>query len=95
MIKELIFILVLIVVILCAIAARPSSILRADKSHLVDSVGSVEKLQEKMTEPPRKKSNKTTRVRFSPEKKERTYSVKTGEILVDRSVKFEDNESEN
>ena len=81
--------------ILCAIAARPTSILRAEKSNSVDNVGTMEKPQEKMSEPPRKKSNKTTRVRFSPEKKERTYSVKTGEILGDRSVEFEDNESEN
>ena len=95
MIKELIFILILIVVILCAIAARPTSILRVDKSSPVDNVGSVEKPQEKMSEPPRKKSSKTARVRFSPEKKERTYSVKTGEIIGDRSVQVEDIESEN
>lgn len=75
MLKELIFILIIIVSILIAIASQPSSILKEE----CKNIGPAKK--------------KSARVRFSPEKKERTYSVKTGKIIGDSVVPVVDIES--
>lgn len=76
MVKEIIFILILIVVILIAVASSgPSPIIRSEP-------------MEATTVPATKKKN--VQVRFSPEKKERTYSVKTGKIISDNIVVVED-----
>jgi hypothetical protein len=106
MIKELIFILVLIVIILCAVVARPASILKVTKDSVTKDIGgdnvSTENTQsvENIDTPTaknsqRRKSNKTSRVRFSPEKNLRTYNVKTGVIVGDTTVQIDEAESEN
>lgn len=81
MIKELIFILIIVVAILIAIATSgPTSILKEESPVIV--------VQDKP-----KQNKKNTRVRFSPEKKERTYSVKTGKIIGDSVAPVGDIES--
>lgn len=103
MIKELIFILVLIVIILCAVVAKPTSILKVTKdadtsgdTTSAENTQSVEKMDvSTVRNVQRRKSNKTSRVRFSPEKILRTYNVKTGAIVGDTTVQIDEAESEN
>lgn len=79
MIGEIIFLLIVLVVVLSIMASRPRSILQTVESNSAPA-----------SKPQR---NAGPRVRFSPEKKERTYSVKTGEILGESIVPVEDQNS--
>lgn len=93
MIKEIIFILFIIVVILIAIAGKPKSVLREHGEMKTNSAGQVyENVVSTDAAPTKHKSNR--RVRFSPEKKERTYSIKTGKIIgEDITVAIDDENS--
>lgn len=84
MIKEIIFILILIVAILIAVASNP--VQYTDRSYTDRSHDK----QSKVNYPLQVKKKKNTRVRFSPEKKERTYNVKTGQIIGDSIAPVED-----
>lgn len=80
MIKEIIFILILVVAILIAVASNPQR--NRDSETTVQSTVT--------NQLPQIKKKKNVHVRFSPEKKERTYSVKTGRIINDSVAQVED-----
>lgn len=98
MVKELIFILIIIVVILAFIARGPKSILHEESAPSIQDATSSTNVQGPSTSPIRenltaRKRNKTAHVRFSPEKKERVYNVKTGEIVGEHTVPVEESEN--
>jgi hypothetical protein len=81
MIGEIILLLIVVVIILAIIASRPRSILKEEITENLNVRTTVHK--------------KSSRVRFSPDKKERTYNVKTGQIVgEDIIVPVEESESE-
>jgi hypothetical protein len=92
MIQELIFLLVILVIILAVFARQPRSILRACEDTTA-ATPSAE--QQPRTTSAVKTRTKTNRVRFSPDKKERIYSIKTGEIVGDNIIPVEDTELQN
>lgn len=96
MIKELIFILIIVVILLAFVARGPRSILRSSETFNYSRgdtslnetslneqsvIKEVDKRQEPRTIVSTSKKRTTSRVRFSPEKKERVYNKKTGDII--------------
>ena len=76
MIGEIILLLIILAIVLGFMASGPRSVLRAERT-----IADVD--EHAVVAPTRVKKS---RVRFSPEKKERTYNVKTGEIVGEVTV---------
>ena len=75
-------------VVLAFLARKPSSILR-NIDPPTEALCNEAAPRETPSQKPRKKAT-LNRVRFSPEKKERLYNVKTGEIVGESTVLVKD-----
>lgn len=99
MIQVLIFVLIIVVIVLAIIASRPRSILRnvssfGNESSVNTKENLVSKQKSQFVTPTvqTKKKRENVRVRFSPDKKERTYNIKTGEVTGEATVQVGNSE---